>query len=76
MSKIPARAACTDYSGYYSTALEMDTQAVLMFRLVVLLDLLWDCTKDNTGIWGLISDVIEEMLLREGNEKAPARKSS
>jgi hypothetical protein len=42
----------------------------LMFRLVVLLDLLWDCTKDNTGIWGLISDVIEEMLLREGNEKA------
>jgi hypothetical protein len=54
----------------------MDTQAVLMFRLVVLLDLLWDCTKDNTGIWGLISDVIEEMLLREGNEKAPARKSS
>jgi len=72
MSKIPARAACTDHRGYYSTALEVD----LIARLVVLLDLLWDCTKDNTVIWGLISDVIEEMLLREGNEKAPARKSS
>jgi hypothetical protein len=48
----------------------------LIARLVVLLDLLWDCSKEQTALWTLISDVIEEMLLREGNEKAPARKSS
>ena len=32
-----------------------------MIRLVVLLDLLYDCSKDQTGIWSPISDVIEEM---------------
>ena len=33
-----------------------------MTRLVVLLDLLYDCSKDQTGIWCMISDVIEEIL--------------
>jgi hypothetical protein len=51
----------------------MDTLAVFMFRLVVLLDLLWDCTKDNTGIWGLISDVIEGMLTLNGNDEAKSK---
>ena len=51
----------------------MDTLAVFMFRLVVLLDLLWDCTKDNTGIWCLISDVIEGMLTLNGNDEAKAK---
>ena len=32
-----------------------------MIRLVVLVDLLYDCSKDQTGIWSLINDVIEEM---------------
>ena len=34
-----------------------------MTRLVVLLDLLYDGSKDQTGIWCMISDVIEEMVL-------------
>ena len=41
----------------------MDAQAVVIARLVVLLDLLWDCTEDHTGLWALISDVIEEIML-------------
>ena len=32
-----------------------------MIRLVVLLDLLDDCSKDQTGMWSLINDVIEDM---------------
>jgi hypothetical protein len=69
MSKISARAACTDYGGYYSAALEMD----LIARLVVLLDLLWDCSKEQTALWTLISDVVEEMLLLEDNDEAKAK---
>jgi hypothetical protein len=34
----------------------------LLTRLVVLLDLLWDSTKDHIGLWALIYDVIEGML--------------
>ena len=41
----------------------MDMQKALMTRLVVLLDLLYDGSKDQTGIWCMISDVIEEMVL-------------
>ena len=33
-----------------------------MIRLVVLLDLLYNGSKDQTGIWSLISDVIEGLL--------------
>ena len=40
----------------------MDREKVLMTRLVILLDLLYDGTKDRTGIWSLISDVIEGLL--------------
>ena len=35
----------------------------LIARLVILLDLLWDRTKDHTGLWALISEVVEEMRL-------------
>ena len=34
----------------------------LLHRLIVLLDLLWDGSKDQIGLWALISEVIEEML--------------
>ena len=34
----------------------------LLTRLVVLLDLLWNNTKDHIGLWALIYDVIEGML--------------
>jgi hypothetical protein len=45
----------------------------LIARLVVLLDLLWDCSKEQTALWTLISDVVEEMLLLEDNEEVQAK---
>jgi len=45
----------------------------LLARLVVLLDLLWDCSKEQTALWTLISDVVEEMLLLKDHEEVQAR---
>ena len=45
----------------------------LIARLVVLLDLLWGCSKELTALWTLISDVVEEMLLLEDNEEVQAK---
>ena len=42
----------------------MDREKVLMTHLVILLDLLYDGTEDQTGIWSLISDVIEGLLAK------------
>ena len=33
----------------------------LLHRLIVILDLLWNRSKDQIGLWGLISEVIEDM---------------
>ena len=36
----------------------------LLHRLIVLLDLLWGCSKDQIGLWALISEVVEEMFVQ------------
>ena len=33
----------------------------LLHRLIVVLDLLWDCCKSPKGLWVLISDILEDM---------------
>ena len=43
---------------------------VLLDRLIIALDLLYDSTKDQVGIWNVISDIIGEMQrLSPGNRK-------
>ncbi len=42
----------------------MDNELIaLITRLICILDLLWDSTKEQVGIWSIISDLIQEMLL-------------
>ena len=41
----------------------MDALPVLIARLIIALDLLYDSTKDQTRIWSIISDLIEQMQL-------------
>ena len=41
----------------------MDALPVLIARLIIALDLLYDSIKDQTGIWSIISDLIEQMQL-------------
>ena len=42
----------------------MDDELIgLLTSLICILDLLWDSSKDQIGIWSLISDIIQEMLL-------------
>jgi len=41
----------------------MDAPAVLIARLVVLLDLLWDSSKDQIGLWTLISEVVGDIMV-------------
>ena len=33
----------------------------LLHRLVIALDLLYDCSKDDSVIWTLISEIIQDM---------------
>ena len=40
----------------------MDALPVLIARLIIALDLLYDSTKDQTGLWSIISDLIEQLL--------------
>ena len=40
-----------------------DELIVLLTSLICILDLLWDSTKDQIGIWSVISDIIQEILL-------------
>ena len=47
----------------------MGVQPVLIARLVILLDLLFDCTKAPVAIWTLISKVLEDM------QKMPVKSS-
>ena len=35
---------------------------VVIARLTIALDLLYDSTKDQTGLWSIISDLIEQLL--------------
>ena len=42
----------------------MDDELIaLLTRVICVLDLLWDPTKEQVGIWSIISDLIQEMLL-------------
>ena len=42
----------------------------LLTRLVIALDLLYDSTKDQIGIWSVLSDIIGEMQQSShGNRK-------
>ena len=49
----------------------MDDELIgLLTSLICILDLLWDSSKDQIGIWSLISDIIQEMLfLLEKNQQ-------
>ena len=40
-----------------------DEFTALLTSLMCMLDLLWDSTKEQIGIWSIISDLIQEMLL-------------
>ncbi len=43
---------------------------VLLTRLIIALDLLYDSTKDQVGIWSVLSDIIGEMQQSShGNRK-------
>ena len=39
-----------------------DELPALIARLVIVLDILYDSTKDQTGLWRLISDLLEQIL--------------
>ena len=44
---------------------------VLLTSLICILDLLWDSTKEQIGIWSIISDLIQKMLLLLEKERPP-----
>ena len=39
-----------------------DALPALIARLVIALDILYDSTKDQTNLWRLISDLLEQIL--------------
>ena len=39
-----------------------DALPALIARLVIVLDILYDSTKDQTYLWRLISDLLEQIL--------------
>ena len=39
-----------------------DELPALIARLVIVLDILYDSTKDQTDLWRLISDLLEQIL--------------
>ena len=41
----------------------MDALSVLLARLILAFDLLYDGAKGQTAVWSIISDVVEEMQL-------------
>ena len=41
---------------------EMDALPALISRLVIVLDIMYDSTKDQTYLWRLISDLLEHIL--------------